>query len=133
MTPLASVVAANRYVSFTTYRRDGTPVATPVWVADLGDGTVGFTTGADSGKVKRLGHTSAVRLAPCNARGGVPEGAPSWSGVARVARGADHVRVRAAVAARYGWQFRLTELASRLRRRSLGDVGVVVSFPAEGA
>jgi len=124
-------VAANRYISLTTYRRDGTPVATPVWVADLGDGTVGFTTGADSGKVKRLGHTPDVRVAPCNARGVVPPGSPVWAGSARVARAADHARVRAAVASRYGWQFRLVELAGRLRRHASGEVGVVVTFSGD--
>lgn len=131
MTAPGPVVAANRYIALTTYRRDGTPVTTPVWVVDLGDGTVGFTTNADSGKVKRLAHTPDVRVAPCNARGVVPPGALSWVGRARVARGADHARVRAAISARYGWQFRLTELAGRLRRRATGDVSVVVSFPDE--
>ena len=131
MTAPGPVVAANRYIALTTYRRDGTPVATPVWVADLGDGTVGFTTGADSGKVKRLRRTSAVLVAPCNARGVVPPDARSWNGSARVARGADHARVRAAIAARYGWQLRLIDLAARLRRRQQDEVGVVVSFSDE--
>lgn len=132
MQSLASTVAGNRYISLTTLRRDGTPVATAVWVADLGDGTVGFTTGAGSGKVKRVSHTPAVRVSPCNARGVVPVGAPSWAGTARVARGADHARVRAAIARRYGWQLRLIDLAARVRRRAPDEVGVVVSFDDEG-
>ena len=127
-----SAVAANRYIALTTFRRDGTPVTTPVWVADLGDGTVGFTTSAGSGKVKRLRHTPAVVVAPCNARGVIPPDAASWNGSARVARGADHARVRAAIAARYGWQLRLIDLAGRLRRRTSDEVGVVVSFPEPG-
>ena len=128
MESLASTVAAHRYVSLTTFRRDDTPVSTAVWVADLGDGTVGFTTGATSGKVKRLSHTASVRVSPCNARGVVAAGAPSWAGTARVARGADHARVRAAIARRYGWQLRLIDLTARLRRRPPDEVGVVVSF-----
>lgn len=128
MTTLASTVAEHRYISLTTHRRDGTPVATAVWVADLGDGTVGFTTGAQSGKVKRLAHTAEVRVSPCNARGVVAAGSPSWAGRARVARGADHARVRAAIARRYGWQVRLIDLAGRLRRRAPDEVGIVVSF-----
>ena len=132
MSPAAAHVATHRYVAFTTFRRDGTPVTTPVWVADLGDGTVGFTTAADSGKVKRLAHTASVRVAPCTARGVVPPGAPTWAGTARVARGADHARVRAAIARRYGWQVRLIDLAGRLRRRRSAEVGVVVSV-ADGA
>ena len=31
-------IADARYVSFTTFRRNGTPVATLVWIALLGDG-----------------------------------------------------------------------------------------------
>jgi PPOX class probable F420-dependent enzyme len=129
---LAAVVAANRYIALTTYRGDGTPVATAVWVADLGDGTVGFTTGASSGKVKRLTRNPAVRVSPCNARGVVAAGSPSWAGTARVARGADHARVRAAIARRYGWQLRLIDLAARIRRRPPDEVGVVVSFDDGG-
>lgn len=106
-------------------------MATAVWVADLGDGTVGFTTDAQSGKVKRLSHTAAVRMSPCNARGVVAPGSPTWAGTARVVSGADHARVRAAIARRYGWQLRLIDLAARLRRRIPDEVGVVVSFDDE--
>jgi hypothetical protein len=51
-------VAGERFVSLTTFRRDGTPVATPVWIARDGDALV-VTTPADSGKVKRLRSTGS--------------------------------------------------------------------------
>ncbi len=60
------------YVSLTTLRKNGTPVATPVWFAQYEPtGTLYVETGANSGKVKRIRHTPQVTLAICNARGTV--------------------------------------------------------------
>jgi PPOX class probable F420-dependent enzyme len=57
-----------RYISITTFRRDGSPVATPVWVA--ADGELLYVwTGARTGKAKRIRHNPAVTVAPCTARG----------------------------------------------------------------
>lgn len=93
--------AASRYVSFTTFRRDGRPVATPVWVARDGD-ELCFVSEDGTGKVKRLRHTDRVELRPCTIRGQVPEGAPTWSGTATVHRDAGTIaRVRAAQRRKY--------------------------------
>ena len=57
-----------KYLSLTTYRRDGSPVSTPVWfVADGRDLLV--ETDAASYKVKRIRHNPHVHIAPCDARG----------------------------------------------------------------
>jgi PPOX class probable F420-dependent enzyme len=61
-----------KYLSLTTYRRDGTPVSTPVWFVEE-DGRVFVTTAADSYKAKRLRRNPAAMVAPCTARG-VPKG-----------------------------------------------------------
>jgi PPOX class probable F420-dependent enzyme len=61
-------LARERYVSLTTFRRDGTPAATPVWTAG-DDGRLLIWTAADSWKVKRIKRDSRVRVAPCNAWG----------------------------------------------------------------
>ena len=63
-------LARSKYVSLTTFRRDGTPVATPVWVARQGDELVVYTA-RSSGKVKRLRNDDRVLLAPCDMRGRV--------------------------------------------------------------
>ena len=47
-------IADSKYVSLTTYKKDGTTKALPVWIADFGDGKVGFTTSSSSFKVKRI-------------------------------------------------------------------------------
>ncbi len=63
-----STLPDSRYVSLTTYRRSGVAVPTPVWAAPDGGDLVVWTR-ADSGKVKRLRHTSRVTVAPCDVRG----------------------------------------------------------------
>jgi PPOX class probable F420-dependent enzyme len=61
-----------KYLSLTTYRRDGTPVSTPVWFVEE-DGRLFVTTAADSYKARRLRRNPAAMVAPCTARG-VPKG-----------------------------------------------------------
>jgi PPOX class probable F420-dependent enzyme len=63
-------LARARYLSLTTFRRDGTPVATPVWVARQGDELVVYTA-RSSGKVKRLRNNNRVLLASCDMHGRV--------------------------------------------------------------
>lgn len=124
----ARELATHRYMAITTFRRNGEPVVTPVWVADLGDATVGFTTPAASGKVRRLAHTADVVVSPCSMRGVVACGAPQWHGTATVVTGADHARVRAAIARRYRPQLLVIDLLDRLRGRRHDEVGVIVGF-----
>jgi uncharacterized protein len=57
-----------KYVSVTSFKRDGTPVSTPMWfVAE--NGHLLLETGADSGKVKRIRANDRVLVAPCSASG----------------------------------------------------------------
>jgi uncharacterized protein len=63
-----------KYLSITSYKRDGTAVATPVWfVSDAG--RLLAVTDADSYKVKRIRHNPAVTIYPCTATGRL-RGAP---------------------------------------------------------
>ncbi len=106
-----------RYVSFTTFRRNGDPVATPVWIAPLGDGRLGFTTDADSGKAKRLRANPDVELRECDVRGRVAAGAAHIRGqAALVTEGADLDATVAAVRKKYGLQFALIDLGGKLKR-----------------
>ena len=63
-------LGSERFVSITTSRRDGTPVATPVWVVAFDDHLYAWT-GSQTGKVKRIRNNPAVVLAPCTRRGTV--------------------------------------------------------------
>jgi PPOX class probable F420-dependent enzyme len=95
------VVDANRYVSLTTFRRTGAPVSSPVWISrDAGELVV--VTVDPSGKLKRLAHTSRVELRPCDLRGRVPQGAPTYAGTAVVDRTPEGVAaVKRAIGRKY--------------------------------
>jgi len=122
-----SLLADSPYLSLTTFKRDGTEVSTPVWLAPFGDGLCVITQ-ASSGKAKRLRHTSRVLLAPCNVRG-VESGA-RVEGQASLTDPAGTDDVRDAIRARYGWQFRLFDLMGRLRGRGGDEVGILVTVAA---
>lgn len=59
-----------KYVELTTFRKNGVPVRTPVWIG-AGQGDLVVFTAPDSGKVKRIRNNGAVELAPCGRRGEV--------------------------------------------------------------
>lgn len=113
MSTLAEM-ADEQFVSLSTFRRSGAPVATPVWIARDGDALV-VTTVADSGKVKRLRNDPRVELRPSNRRGVVAEGAPVATGVAAVV--APDERATAALRRKYGLQYRLITGVERVLAR----------------
>ncbi len=93
-----------KYVSLTTFRKDGTPVATPVWaVADGGELYV--WTRSDSWKVKRIRNNGRVTVSACDVRGRVAERAPVLEGEARLLDEAGLKRVRRLMLRKYTWQF----------------------------
>ena len=102
------------YVSLTTFRRTGVAVATPVWAAPDGDSLIVWTR-ADSGKVKRLRHTSRVTVAPCDVRGRV-EG-PAVDGVAGFVPRDEWPAALTALRRAYGVRFTLGNATSRLWHR----------------
>jgi PPOX class probable F420-dependent enzyme len=57
-----------KYLSITSYRRDGTGVATPVWFVADGERLL-VETDAGSYKVKRIRRDPHVSVAMCSARG----------------------------------------------------------------
>ena len=105
-----------RYVSLATVRRSGAEVATPVWFASM-EGRVYVVSGGESGKVKRLRHTSRARVAACDARGRL-RGA--WhDATARILTDPTLIgRAHAALRVKYGWQVRLLDFVSTLTGRA---------------
>ena len=102
-TPTMSLIDelnAAHYVSFTSYKKDGTPVALPVWIVAFEDGYA-FTTEDTSFKVKRVGNNSAVALQKCNVKGVIAAGATQFAGTATVLLGSDAERVRDLVKKKY--------------------------------
>lgn len=118
-------LGSGKYLLITSYRKNGTPVATPVWVVRDGD-TLGVWTPADSWKVKRIRARADVLVGPCDVRGN-PTGnqAPATAGICDPETTA---RYRTLIARKYGVVGRLTLFGSRLRRGLKGTVGIRVTL-----
>ncbi len=125
-------IADEKHVALTTYRKNGESSATPVWIVDLGDGVVGFTTPGTSLKVKRIRNDPRVVLQPCDMRGRIEEGSPTVSGTATVVTGADFERILAKVNEKYGWQAKMVSLVGKVGavfgKGSPHDVAIVVTL-----
>jgi PPOX class probable F420-dependent enzyme len=118
-------LAAGKYLLLTSYRRNGTPVPTPVWVVRDGD-ALGVWTAGDSWKVKRIRNRADVLVGPCDLRGN-PTG-EQVPGRAELVDQATTEHYRRLIARKYGLLGRLTLLGSRLRRGKDGTVGLRVSL-----
>jgi PPOX class probable F420-dependent enzyme len=117
----------SRYISLTTYRKDGTPVATPVWHVPH-DGQLFVVTEARSWKVKRIRNTSRVQVTVCDIRGRIKPGAASAEGTARVLDEEGTRAARELLARRY-WMSRLGNTVARvLRLRRPPMAGIAVTF-----
>ena len=127
-------IGDEKYVLLTTFRRDGTPVATPVWIVPLDERKVGFWTSSGSGKAKRLAHTERVSVQPCDARGRVREGTQSVPATARVVTDAEFASIQEKVRAKYGVLTKVTKLLGTIggiikrKRIPYGDLGVVITL-----
>lgn len=92
-------LAAAKYISLTTFRKDGTPVSTPVWLVRDGDRLL-VTTQANSGKAKRIRNSGRVAVAPCSSRGKVK--GEAVSATATLQDPAETERTTSLIAKRYG-------------------------------
>ena len=79
----------HKYCQLVTFRRDGTPVETPVWFALDGE-RLYVKTEDPSGKVKRIRGRSRVEIAPCTVLG--KRLGPATDAVARILSSADEER-----------------------------------------
>ncbi|MBX5470312.1 MAG: PPOX class F420-dependent oxidoreductase [Thermoleophilaceae bacterium] len=95
---LAAALSRRKTMVLTTFRKDGTPVATPVSVAVDG-GRIFFRTYAQTWKFKRLRRNPLVEVTPSTFRG-KPRG-PTLAGRARLLDGGDEKAARRALARRH--------------------------------
>ncbi|HEY0520527.1 MAG TPA: PPOX class F420-dependent oxidoreductase [Ilumatobacteraceae bacterium] len=110
------VITDEKYVLLTTFRKNGDPVASPVWIVGLPDGTGGFTTEADSGKVKRIRNNPSVTLQPCNLRGKVTDGSAMVNATADVLVGVEIRAVSKAVRRKYHVAILLLDMGAIFRK-----------------
>ena len=59
-----------KYLSLETYKRDNTPIQTPVWFVTEND-QIYITTKETTGKVKRLRNNQNARIAVCSMKGDI--------------------------------------------------------------
>ncbi len=123
---LAQQFGPARYVSLTSFRKDGTGVATPVWFA-VDQGEIFIVSDADAWKVKRIRRDSRVTLAVCDFRGRVADDAPRVEATARVLDGAQTPKARALIARKYFMSRLGNGLARLLHLRKKPVIGIAVS------
>lgn len=104
------------YISLRTFRRNGTPVDTPVWVAAESEDTHYVFSAADAGKVKRIRISSTAQVATCDARGG---SLGEWQDCHAylVSDSDENDTAYRLLRQKYGWQMKLTDFFSRLSGR----------------
>ncbi|WP_458315780.1 PPOX class F420-dependent oxidoreductase [Mycolicibacterium brisbanense] len=104
---IAPSLSRSRYALLRTYRRDGSPVDTPIWFAHDADAIV-FRTKIGP-KTKRLSARPDVELVACDYRGRVTDDA-SFAGRATVLSGAAAQQANDLLHRRYGWQWNIVPL-----------------------
>ena len=120
-------IGRSRYVSLTTYRKNGTGVATPVWHV-VNNGGLLVVSDADAGKVKRIRNNSHVVVTVCDFRGKIAPGAPSAEGTARLLDEAGTRAGRALLARKYVLSRWGNWFAKVLHLRRHPVIGIVVTF-----
>ena len=113
MTTPFDILATSSYVLLTTFRRDGRPVPTPVWVVRIGDELVVWSS-PTAGKIKRIRRDPHIEIGPCT-RGGKPLGRPI-AGSARILDDSELDAVMPALIGKYGFVARLTSLPGALMK-----------------
>jgi PPOX class probable F420-dependent enzyme len=120
-------IGRSKYVSLTTYRKDGTGVATPVWHVVNG-GELFVVSDAEAWKVKRIRNNSHVVVTVCGIRGKIAPGAPSAQAMARLLDEADTETVRTLLARKYVMSRMGNWFAKTLHLRRRPVIGIAVTF-----
>jgi uncharacterized protein len=104
-----SAIQGQKYISLTTFRKNGATIATPVWFGEE-NGKLYVMTISNMGKVKRIRNNPQVRVAPCTMRGKVT--GLEFAATARILPTEDHARARQTINRKY-LMARLTSPFSR--------------------
>jgi PPOX class probable F420-dependent enzyme len=116
------VLFPGRYLSVTSFKRDGTGVATPVWF--VSDGTRLFAlTDLQSAKVRRIRRNPRVLIASCRP-GGKLRREPVPARVEVLTGTPELERVQELLIERYKLSYRFVMLIYRLGRRLRGQRSV---------
>jgi PPOX class probable F420-dependent enzyme len=120
-----SALEGHDYALLVTFKRDGTPLPTPVWFG-LADNKLYVRTSSDTHKVKRIRNDSHVRVGPCSMRGKAT--GPLTEGRARIVPPEEEEQAEAAIAANYG---KSRDVFERMGER-IGVEAVYIEVTPEG-
>ena len=96
-----------KYINLETYKRDNTPIKTPVWFV-IDNELIYIVTRESTGKVKRLKNNQNVRIVPCSFKGEIKS---EWvNGKAEKITGSESDRVIKIRKKKYGFAARLSGL-----------------------
>jgi PPOX class probable F420-dependent enzyme len=123
--PNLAPFAGQKYLNLESFKRDGTPVQTPVWFAEE-HGVLYVYTLANAGKVKRIRRNPRVCLAPCAMRGKVI--GPWVEAEATIVDATTAAHRHFLLRKKYGWLKGIGDLFSRLMHRE--RVVIALRFPA---
>lgn len=114
-----------------TFRRDGSAVSTPIWLAPAGGHWYGYTPGR-SGKVRRIARNPSIKVATSDFHG-QPRG-DWWAGQARILPPSQLSTAKRALRTKYGLKFRLFTLITLLgrpRRHGGRAFGLEITFVSD--
>jgi PPOX class probable F420-dependent enzyme len=119
-----------KYLSLTSFKRDGSGVATPVWFV-IDDERLLVMTDPESFKAKRIRRNPNVTIASCTATGRL-RGDPV-PGRAELLADSERVRLDQLMARKYSWLARvllpwLDQTLQRLRRKRVGKPTAVLAI-----
>ena len=125
--PTLEQIGTEKYASLTTFRKDGRPVATPVWILPAGAGVAVWTV-ADTWKVKRARNDPRVTVAACDVRGNVR--GEAVEGRARIADKAERDHFAGVLARKYKLMGAFGSLRYRLVPGQRDRIAVIIVDPA---
>lgn len=114
-----AAIHGQKYISLTSFRKSGAPVATPVWFGENG-GKLYVMTRSDMGKTKRIRNNPQIKVAPCTIRGKVT--GPEFAASARILSKDEQAQARQSINRKY-WMARLPLVWFRT------DTYIEISFP----
>ena len=113
----ATPLVDEKFVSLTTYKKDGDGVPGPMWIAGDGD-RLAIWTPADSWKVKRARRDPRVTLVPCSRSGKVEPGTAPVDGTAEITSDPSVLsRVENALKKKYGLMYTVVTLMEKIFAR----------------
>jgi len=97
-----------KYLSLETYKRDSTPIQTPVWFVTEND-QLYITTKETTGKVKRLRNNQNARIAVCSMKGDIKS---NWVnvGLEKIPEESDVEKIVKLRKKKYGFSARLISM-----------------------